>query len=82
MVVRDRDLKTIRRGCTNKQVKALLIGVLKDGARYKLTKSGIILFGPTGSAATHFTVSDHRGVKNLRAQLRRAGLLDQPKGTP
>lgn len=70
----NRDLRKIRRGCTNREVRATLLRAIQSGARYKLTKKGVILYGPNGVAVTHFTVSDHRGVKNLKASLKAAGI--------
>lgn len=41
-----------------------------------LTGSGIRFLGPDGAtAATHFTASDGRAARNLRADLRRIGAL-------
>lgn len=74
MAASTRDLNTIRRGCTNKAIRALILAALKTGARYRMTKNGIIIYTETGlTVGTHFTVSDHRGAKNLQAQMRRAG---------
>lgn len=58
----------------------MLLSVLHAGHRYKMTKSGIIIYGPDGTCGTHLSVSDHRAVKNLRADLRRCG-IPLPKGT-
>ena len=49
----------------------MLINAMKHGLRYRLTKSGIILYGENGrSAVAHFTPSGGRGIKNLSAQIR------------
>lgn len=72
---RNRHITLIRRGCTNLEVRRSLIAALQAGARYRMTKKGIIIYGDDGLSVTaHFTISDHRGALNLRAQLRRMGL--------
>lgn len=72
-VADSKDLRRIRGG-RDREVTAVLLGVIRAGYRYKLTKSGIILYGPAGICGTHFSVSDKRAVKNLRADLRRCGI--------
>lgn len=66
--------KAVRRGCGNRDMRDLLIGAIKSGVRTKLTRSGILLYGPGGIAGTHFSVSDHRAVKNLRRDMRKVGI--------
>jgi len=74
--VLSRDLNTVRRGCTNPEVRKLLVTALKAGTRYRMTKNGIILYGHRGGlVACHFTMSDHRSARNVRADMRRQGLL-------
>lgn len=70
--------KAVRRGCTNRAQRDLLLEALGSpaltGARR--TKSGVMLFTRHGAVAAHFTGSEgKRGTQNLRAQLRRVGLL-------
>lgn len=79
-MVNSRDLKSIRRGCTNKDVSKALVGALKSGIRYRMTKSGVMLYGDNGRCVVaHFTSSDHRAAANLKAELRSMGLPQ--KGT-
>lgn len=73
-MVPTKDMRRIQRGCTNKAVRQILLAVLRDGHRYRMTKSGVTVFGPRGSAGTHLTGSDHRGADNFRADLRKAGI--------
>jgi hypothetical protein len=73
-----KDVRRIRRS-RDREVIALLLAVLHAGHRYKMTKSGIIIYGPEGICGTHFSVSDHRAAKNLRSDLRRCGIT-LPKG--
>lgn len=74
-----KDVRRIRRSKDREVIKVLLT-VIHAGHRYKMTKSGIIIYGPTGICGTHFSVSDSRAVKNLRADLRRCGITLE-KGT-
>lgn len=67
------DLRRIRRS-KNREVITVLLDVVNAGHPYKMTKSGIIIYGPEGISGTHFSVSDSRAVKNLRADLRRCGI--------
>lgn len=72
---RNKHLKHIRRACTNVEVRRLIITAIKSGARYRLTKSGVMFYGEDGrSTVTHFTISDRRGANNLRAEFRRMGI--------
>jgi hypothetical protein len=75
-VADSKDIRRIRRS-KDREVIALLLAVIHAGHRYKMTKSGIIIYGPTGICGTHFSVSDHRAVKNLRSDLRRCGITIQ-----
>lgn len=68
-----KDLKRIRRS-KDREVISVLLDVVHAGHPYKMTKSGIIIYGPEGISGTHFSVSDSRAVKNLRADLRRCGI--------
>lgn len=75
MDLRNRHLNRIRRACTNVEVRRLLVTAIKSGARYKMTKSGVMIYGPENmSTAAHFTISDRRGAMNLRAELKRMGI--------
>lgn len=80
-MVPSKDMRRIQRGCTNKAVRQILVTVLKEGHDYRMTKSGITVYGPNGSASAHMTTSDHRGAQNLRATLRKIGIPIE-KGTP
>lgn len=71
------DLTTIRRRGQNRDITDLLCTVIGYGYDYKLTKKGIIVYGPHGIAGTHFSVSDHRAAKNLRADFRRVGITTE-----
>ena len=69
--------KRILRACTNREIRAVLLEVIdKTTATIRLTTSGIIIYGPEGACGTHWTVSEARASKNLRASLRRIGVLD------
>ena len=72
-VADSKDVRRIRRS-SNREVQAVLLSAIRAGHRYKMTKSGISIYAPAGSAGTHFSVSDHRAAKNLRADLRRCGI--------
>lgn len=72
---RNKNLNRIRRACTNVEVRRLLLHAIKSGAEYRMTKSGVIIYGSgKGVAVAHFTISDRRGASNLRSQLRRIGV--------
>lgn len=68
-----RDVRRIQRGA-GKEVSKLLLAVLRDGHPYKMTRAGIIIYGPDGTAGTHLSGSDHRRVQNFRSDLRRVGI--------
>lgn len=80
-MVPSKDMRRIQRGCTNRAVRQILLTVLKEGHAYRMTKSGIAVYGPHGVTAAHLTTSDHRGAQNLRTQLRKIGIPVE-KGTP
>lgn len=65
----------IRRRCSNREIRRIMLYALDQNTRYKITKSGIIFYGPDKTfAATHFTVSDHRAPKNFIGQLSKIGI--------
>lgn len=70
------DLSAVVKGCTNKHTRKILLAALKSGCRFKKIKSGIVLYGEgNGKMITvHFTTSDHRGGKNLLAEMRKANI--------
>lgn len=71
-----KDLRRIRKGCTNKGMRSLLLAALATGARYKMTKSGVMFLGEDGGgAATHLTCSDHRAAENFRKSLKSIGII-------
>lgn len=75
VVSRARDKEMIRRRCTNKEIRRIILHALKEDAPYKITKNGIIIYGPERKiAGTHFTVSDHRASKNLIRDLKKIGI--------
>lgn len=70
-----KDLRRIKRGCTNREMRALILAAIKTGARYRMTKSGVMFYGRHGSGiSTHFTCSDHRAVDNFRKNLKQVGI--------
>jgi hypothetical protein len=74
----DRVTRKVRRACTNKDMRKLLLNVIKAGARCKVTKSGVMFLGADGAGiAAHMTVSDRRGVDNFRAELRNIGITEE-----
>lgn len=77
-MVNAKDLRKVRR-CNNRDVRKVILSVLRSGVRYRMTKNGIMLLGPNGGITAHFSVSDHRGYLNLIADLRRAGIDYQGK---
>lgn len=68
------DMESIRRRCSDREVRDLLIGAVKAGVRYRCTKSGIMFYTNSGIFTAHYTPSDHRAAKNLRARLKSAGI--------
>ena len=75
---RDRDpnriRKMVRRACTHREMRDLLLKVIDSGAAMRLTSDGVMVYGPSGRAGTHFTCSDVRASKNFRSALRRIGV--------
>lgn len=69
-----KDVRRIRRGCTDRDMRALILKAIASGARYRMTKSGVMFTSPAGAASTHFTCSDHRSIENFRANLRSIGI--------
>ena len=70
-----RDLEAIRRRCSDRETRRVLVEVLQSGVGYKLTKNGVMIYGKEGQATVaHYTNSDHRAAKNLTAMLRRIGV--------
>jgi hypothetical protein len=77
---RHKDISSIKRRCTNREVRDVLMAVMKSGVRYRITKKGVLFYGPHGTASTHLTPSDYRAAANLIASLRQAGI--DPEGKP
>lgn len=71
-----KDIRRIKKGCGSRELRDLLLAAVSAGYRYKMTRSGIILYGPDAIAGTHLSGgSDPRAVKNVRADFRRAGII-------
>lgn len=68
------DASKFLKGCTNREIRVLVKRALGTATGFRITKSGIILYGPNGTAAAHRSQSDHRAVKNFKSDLRRAGI--------
>jgi hypothetical protein len=66
------------------ELQRLIVLARSQGWSVERTESGHIGFYPADASKspvhTGTTPSDHRALKNLRAQLRRAGLRDERKG--
>lgn len=62
----------------SKEIVGLVGEARRRGFRVKETRSGVIVYGDDGvsTASAHWTPSDRRSVKNLRADLRRLGVFD------
>lgn len=73
-MVPTKDIRRVQRGCTDKTVRELLLAILRGGHRYRMTKSGVMVFGAEGTASAHFTGSDRRAISNFRADLKRIGI--------
>lgn len=61
---------------TDKELKKLFQQIEAQGGRIKPTRNGFMVYPPTPDGrlvAIHKTPSDHRAMKNTRAELRRAG---------
>lgn len=69
----NKDLRRVQR-TANKELRVLLLAVIREGHRYKVTKAGIIIYAPLGICGTHLANSDNRAVKNFSADLRRCGI--------
>lgn len=68
-------VRRIRKGCSNRDIRDVCLAAVGAGARFRLTRRGIVFYGRDGGTAhTHWTVSDVRAAKNLRAALLRIGV--------
>lgn len=52
----------------------VLVECIDAGYRVRVTRSGAVVYGPTGTAGTHGTHAGRRALPNFLAQLRRAGI--------
>jgi len=61
---------------STKELKRLLTGLESQGCRIRDARSGYLVLHPNGkdSFTMHLTLSDSRGMKNLRSDMRRTGL--------
>lgn len=67
--------KVIRRACSDRELRAVLLEAQAAGAVFKRTKSGFLIKGVTGTTSVHTSKpSDWRTLRNIRAELRRIGL--------
>lgn len=58
-----------------KLLKALLASMEEQGATVRRTSNGFQIMCPAGGIVTiHGTPSDHRALRNVRADVRRAGM--------
>lgn len=73
MATETKDLRRIRGGA-NRELRELLLRLIRAGHRYKMTRAGIIIYGPEGICGTHLANSDTRAVRNFSADLRRCGI--------
>lgn len=66
-----------RKRCRDLTMRETLLSALRspDLVNARQTTNGLMLTGPGGTSTAHYTLSDVRGQRNLRSQLRRAGLL-------
>lgn len=62
------------RSCPDRELRKLLLAAVGTGARYKMTTSGVMFFGPAGTATAHLSGRDHRTAENFRSHLRAAGI--------
>lgn len=62
---------------SNKDLKKLISGLEDQGCRVKPVRGGYQFFPPNGGRpfTLHMTLSDGRGMKNLRADCRRVDLV-------
>lgn len=60
-----------------KRYRKLAVEAERNGATFKPTKNGWLVFGPDGRSITtiHMSESDVRSEHNVRSRLRRAGVL-------
>lgn len=65
------------RTISNKELRVLIDGLVAQGCRVKETKGGFQFYPPCGGRpfTLHLTLSDGRGMKNLRADARRVNLV-------
>ena len=77
-VAASKDIRRIQRTACSDKAK-LLLSVIRAGHRYKMTKAGIVIYGPDGIAGTHLAGSDHRGLANFRSDLRKSGITLKEK---
>jgi hypothetical protein len=76
----DKDLRKIRR-CPDRELRALLLDAVRQGFRYRITRSGAMFYGDNGqSVAVHFSQSDHRAYMNSVTQFKRIGYTPDRKG--
>jgi len=77
MSEREKAKRTVRARCNQRDMRDVALDALDAGVRFRLTKAGIIFYGADGvtTANAHFTASDYRAPRNLRASLRRMGVL-------
>lgn len=76
-----REMRVLRR-CSDRQVRELVVGAAKAGIRFRLTRGGAIFYGDNGKCVSvHFTLSDHRGARNLASHFRSIGYHPQKKGS-
>ena len=62
-------------GLSKKDTRTLLDHLEKQGATLKKRRDGITVLFPTGgTCGLHWTISDHRAVQNLRADIKRNGM--------
>lgn len=63
-------------GLSQKELRALLTHLEKQGARVKETSDGFQILPPDGGQIIHFHVStsDKRAANNMRARVKKAGM--------
>lgn len=66
--------RRLHKSCRDGKVRSLILRAIDAGARCKMTKGGVMLFGPDGIATIHFTGSDSRACANAEADIRRIGI--------
>lgn len=57
-----------------KEHRELIKAAERAGGRVVKKTQGVMIHGPKGSAMVHLTTSDNRALKNVRSELRKAGL--------